>query len=995
MDRFTLFCPQCDTFIHTADFCAQCQWQRPPAVDLGQAVGEPLPLGRAVYGPPLTRGGKIWYAAPPTEKDAAGELLAIQQNGRLIQRFSLTDLAPEAGIPVALGLGDGGQHLLVGLLDYALNQGGAAKSLLALDPVSGEVAWELPTQSRELGTPVVADGYACFAGVTQDAVYTLHLASRRLTHFSLKVDSRFQPALTGGVIILISGSFIGPSYVLGLEARTGQELWRKEAARGFGQPVAAKGVVYMPWGRTIVAFDARSGEEIWQYGQLRPTSLGAATALLLAYDNWLLVPGGAGDPQKNGYALHALHAPSGQRRWLFEVPRAGSGHHILVPPVILEDCAIVGERQGEVYALDLASGEMQWQASLPRRLAAPPLADGATLLLPSRDGFLYRLRWQPTMARPPLPPQVYADRHEWELAAAAHLLAETPDYRAAANCLLRAAQWARARQLFNLAADPIGEAEALARLGRYEEAVAVYPADEISPQQKAEWLIQAGRHGEAADLYASLAKQLEEHESTYQKAWQDAAETYERAKRPLKAMEAYKKAGDQEAVDRLADTLDLSLLDKAWGLAGWRILVDRYKRSGHLAPAADLLEENEDWAEAIALHRQAKNWGRVRELSRQLQDWGGEAAACEKLAEQGGMDGTERSGQEWWLAAGQLYADHQQWPDAERCFTAARHYEWWAAALAAQGRLVEAAELLCAAESRNYAAAADYFWQAAEAAVAQKQAWEVFNPEAAALFEEAEKYYHWTGNTSRLLQARQEADRCRKRPRPLLGNAHIAAPFQQGSIAAVEIPLRNTGFAPAMQVQLFAYGLALKRPRREDAFPVGDPVAVLPPQTEQILVINLEPQQHSSEETPIQFNFFLRYGDGGEKRETERFGFATAVFPSYVDMVKEMTARGSSGSMTLNMSIGGNMFVPGGNMEVGAVINRSTTSSDSLTRPAPTGIKFPQLRSESEPLPLITSSITTTSSALVWVERCPHCGAWAGGRVAYCKDCGKPVQPVS
>ncbi len=93
MNIDALFCPQCDTFLHTTAVCPHCHWQRPPDGSLGEAVGEPLPLGCTVAGPPVVGGGKIWYAAPPTERETAGELLAVAQNGRLSQRFPLADLA--------------------------------------------------------------------------------------------------------------------------------------------------------------------------------------------------------------------------------------------------------------------------------------------------------------------------------------------------------------------------------------------------------------------------------------------------------------------------------------------------------------------------------------------------------------------------------------------------------------------------------------------------------------------------------------------------------------------------------------------------------------------------------------------------------------------------------------------------------------------------------------------------------------------------------------
>jgi tetratricopeptide (TPR) repeat protein len=275
-----------------------------------------------------------------------------------------------------------------------------------------------------------------------------------------------------------------------------------------------------------------------------------------------------------------------------------------VAPAVFGSSVVVGNSAGELLALELGTGEVWWQGRLPQRLGAEPAQVAEMLLVPGRDGQLFRLGWQESGDRPAEEGAFYEAAGEWEMAAVAHALAEPPRLEAAGHCLLRAEQPERALQLFQAAGDDQGAAEALAKLGRLEEALASLPAE--ARAQRAAWLGALGHYNQAGELYAELEE------------WEAAGEAFEAAHRPLKAVRAYHQAGLQEDVVRLAAGLDLEAVQALVDVLGWEAALARFREAGQLDAAADLLEGHEVWEEALALRRQQGNWERVREICHQL-----------------------------------------------------------------------------------------------------------------------------------------------------------------------------------------------------------------------------------------------------------------------------------------------------------------------------------------------------------------------------------------
>ncbi len=987
---FALFCPQCDSLLLEAAECASCGWRRPRVVArLGAPAGEPVPLGSALSGAPAQFDDVVWYAAPPASPESAGALVALRRGGSLVRRHELEPLLGEAGLPVATGVIAGGGFLFPALLDYAFGAERGPKPLLALEPHSGQIAWQLPTPSRELSLPALSGDTLYVAGASADFVYAFSLSQERLLwQAGLPADQRYHPVVAGEAVAVVAGTLTGSRFLVALEQESGAERWRVPVEPGAGQPAAGAGLVIVPGQGQLFAYEAATGRLRWEFAGARATSRGIATAPLVAAGDLLLLPAGLAAEGTRGYGLLALELATGELRWEQRLPPDGG--RIKVAPAVFGSSVICGNGAGLLLALELATGELLWQETLPQRLAASPALVENTLLLPGRDGQLFRLRWQESDDRPAQEAAAYEAAGDWEQAAVAHALAEPPRLAEAGRSLLRAGQPARALKLFEAAGDSAGAAEALAQLGRLEEALAQLPA--TASAQRAAWHEALGHHDRAGEMYAELEE------------WAAAGAAFEAAHRPLKAVRAYHNAGMQAEVVRLAGALELVAVTDLVDVLGWEATVARYREAGHLDAAADLLEAHQAWDEALALRRQQGNWDRVREICCELGDWEGEAEACLQLAEalprrevvvaaprreptdglperlhervrqallrcdafagdtalaatfvdgriapwrQRLADGdsvldrvegaiallhnqSDRAGRnglalllqvlgeradegdaqrgellalagetaaalemapqrtelvespaarQWRAQAGELYAAHERWAEAERCFRAAGHVQRWAEAIAQQGRWDEAGDLLNA-HKIGYEQAAAYYWEAAVAERAALPAWERRAPAAAALFQKAQECFLFSGNLEGLLICRTEADRCLLRPRLVLGEGTLHGELQQGVTSQLTLPLYNVGFGPARNIEVYAYGSALKRPRGDAVWAGSAPHVAA--NGEVAVTAAVEPSAAGHGETPLQIKLLLRYEDvrNGLAAEDGPFEIHQPVLPA-------------------------------------------------------------------------------------------------------------------
>lgn len=205
---------------------------------------------------------------------------------------------------------------------------------------------------------------------------------------------RSAPAVGAGVVYLGSGD--GKLYAI--DAKTGAERWRfATGGPVMSSPALAAGRVFASSrDGFLYALAAADGALVWRH------RFGAELGMQNYWDYALSSPTLRGDVLYIGGGdghLYAFDAASGRVRWSFD-----AGARIRSTPAVAAGLVVVGTMDGRVVAVDSASGVLRWSfatdgaahAFADKRndttsVFASPTIAGERVMVGSRDGNLYAL----------------------------------------------------------------------------------------------------------------------------------------------------------------------------------------------------------------------------------------------------------------------------------------------------------------------------------------------------------------------------------------------------------------------------------------------------------------------------------------------------------------------------------------------------------------------------------------------------------------------------
>jgi outer membrane protein assembly factor BamB len=135
----------------------------------------------------------------------------------------------------------------------------------------------------------------------------------------------------------------------------------------------------------VWALDEETGDELWRFeGATGMYVEGGA----LGGDLFVI---GNGDGN-----VYALDRENGSLRWTFQ-----TGHRVWATPLIISDTVYIGSMDRNLYALDLSSGELKWTFEGRGAFGAQPVLDDGVLYIGAFDDAVYaidaetgRQRWQ-------------------------------------------------------------------------------------------------------------------------------------------------------------------------------------------------------------------------------------------------------------------------------------------------------------------------------------------------------------------------------------------------------------------------------------------------------------------------------------------------------------------------------------------------------------------------------------------------------------------------
>lgn len=337
-------------------------------------------------------------------------------------------------------IGGDDSHMAPVAFDDTVLAVGADGGLYALNRYDGAEKWVF-TESEEIITVPVVRGNMIYVGSQDGQFYALESETGQVL-WSLALSDKH-----GGVIcshpLVLDDSIIVSAWnidLIALDPETGEEKWRYVASDSSGgrtngmvnSPAAADGAIYNVIGNdkpAIYAVDARTGQEVWKrtgiFTQGSP-SLHNGKLYLLEHKvtgDYSLVAldpadgstiGRLAKSSSSGYGLfdggrvilpgsYPLSATSymydlksfslvhGELFWRLHTGDSMAGEPVMSDGYLYYTSNDFDSDNGSLYAADAMWGEMLWQARLDAGPLSTPAVAGAVAYIKSADGYLFAI----------------------------------------------------------------------------------------------------------------------------------------------------------------------------------------------------------------------------------------------------------------------------------------------------------------------------------------------------------------------------------------------------------------------------------------------------------------------------------------------------------------------------------------------------------------------------------------------------------------------------
>lgn len=254
--------------------------------------------------------------------------------------------------------------------------------LYALERRTGRVRWAAGTGQGVSSAPRVLDGRVFVVDAGGSSVVAFDAGTGdRLWSASVGREAR-RPAVADGLLSVATAD-----QVVTLDVASGERQWvaHLENRATTAASVRDDRVILGTWGGTVHAFDAESGDRVWEQEVWDPSLVSLPDRV------GPLVPSKATHgPVVTADSVYVatrdvlvgLAAASGERRWTSHLDCGNPS-----APVLAGESLFLNTRAG-LYCVDTASGDPRWHRDCPDGCEQPPAVGGGRLLLGSGDGYL-------------------------------------------------------------------------------------------------------------------------------------------------------------------------------------------------------------------------------------------------------------------------------------------------------------------------------------------------------------------------------------------------------------------------------------------------------------------------------------------------------------------------------------------------------------------------------------------------------------------------------
>ena len=253
--------------------------------------------------------------------------------------------------------------------------------------------WATPTCATD-GERVVA--FFGKGGIHGYTVEGKPLWSRDLGPFAGPWGVAASPVIVGDLVIQNCDAE-GEAYLIALDKRTGQTVWRtpREVPErgGWSTPVLVQAggrpELVLNGASAVTAYDPKTGEPLWSCrsfnGRGEPTATPGHGLLFMVNglrgDFYAVRPGGTGDVTKTHMAWHT--------------PRRGGRDQ--PSPIVVGEYVVVADMGGLATCYEAKTGKELWKERLNGKFSSSPIAAGGRAYFQSDEGTTYVLEPGPTM----------------------------------------------------------------------------------------------------------------------------------------------------------------------------------------------------------------------------------------------------------------------------------------------------------------------------------------------------------------------------------------------------------------------------------------------------------------------------------------------------------------------------------------------------------------------------------------------------------------------
>lgn len=288
--------------------------------------------------------------------------------------------------------------------------------VIALDRDTGRVVWE---QTAWEGTPYddrhrkssyasatpATDGRMVYAYFGAEGLYAYDVNGRLAWKFmpgklgTVGMGNGTSPVLFQNLVIVQADEEEGKnSYIIGLDKRTGKEVWRtpRKVQVSWATPLLVntgkRAELIASGAESVIAYDPATGKELWRGKGVESNAI--PSPVPTAGHDMVVVS--AGFPAKVAYAIRL--GASGELKESDIAWRYTKGTAYVPSPILYGDYIYLLTDKGVMTCLDARTGEVKYEGGrvpVPATFTASPVAFDGKILLTSEDGDTFIIKAGP------------------------------------------------------------------------------------------------------------------------------------------------------------------------------------------------------------------------------------------------------------------------------------------------------------------------------------------------------------------------------------------------------------------------------------------------------------------------------------------------------------------------------------------------------------------------------------------------------------------------